>query len=239
MRQVLLMAIVGCIALGGIHTPVIGLFGYIWFALCRPDYLAFSRLPFSLMLAIATVASSFRHMSSLPRIISNPISAMLVLLQIPVALSVVFALDPSLSTGPYGLYLRVMVMALMIPLLVDSEVWLRRLFFVMVFSMGLAAVKMGLGAGLRGGRLNSGFYGFYADTNGLALAMAILIPLAIYARELTSNYLVKMATLFIAVCAIVTVASERAASRSRSARAWPSHGSRARQSAMTVRARSA
>lgn len=208
MREVVVMAIVAGICLSSLHSPIIGLLGYIWFALCRPDVLAWSHKPFSLILAIAVLFGSVRHLVSVPRIVANPISGMLLLQQFPVAMSVVLAVRTDLSTGPYGLYVRVILMSLLIPLMVESEEWLRKLYFVMVFSMGLIATKFGLfSALLSGGRIVSGFAGYYNDSNGLGLAMAILMPLAIYGSKLASHYLIKFACFGIAGLSMITLVS--------------------------------
>ena len=207
MRNAILMFIVIGACVGSLHTPAVGLLGYIWFALTRPDILAYSPgVPYSLALAAATLISSLRHLISVPRLLANPIVVMVLFQQIPIGLSVVFAVRRNLAIYPYQLYLRMLLMAVLIPLLIDNERWLRRLYFVMVFSMGFSAVKTGLYALLFGlDRVAYGFGGYYADSNGLALALAVLIPLAIYGRELSSRYIVKIGCLGIAGMGFLTV----------------------------------
>jgi putative inorganic carbon (hco3(-)) transporter len=207
MREVLLMAIVAGICLSTVHTPIYGLFGYVWFALCRPDVLSFSHKPFSLILAVTVLLGAIRHLANVPRLFGNPISLLLLLQQIPIAISVVLAVRTDLAMVPYRRYLIVILMSLLIVLMVETEQWLRVLYFVMVLSMGLIAAKF-TGSGILAGgavRFSTGFAGFYGDSNGLSLAMTILLPLAVYGRALASNYLLKLACLGVAGAAIVVV----------------------------------
>ena len=208
MRKIVLMFIVTGICAGGLHTPAIGLLGYMWFALIRPDIMAYHPgAPYSLALGAVTVLSSVRYVATVPRLLSNPIVVMILFQQIPIGLSVLFAQRRGLSIAPYQLYLRMLLMAVLIPLLIDNEKWLRRTYFLMVFSMGFAAAKIGVHALFYGiETVARGFGGYYADSNGLALALAMLIPLAIYGSELSSRRMVKIGCLAIAGIGLLTVA---------------------------------
>ena len=207
MRNLVLMFLVTGICVGSIHTPAVGLLGYIWFSLMRPDIMAYNPgAPYSFALAAATLISSVRHVISVPRLLTNPIILMLLFQQIPIGFSVVFAVRRNLAIQPYELYLRMLLMAILIPLLINSERWLRRVYYVMVFSMGFAAAKIGVYSLIYGAeRIAFGFGGYYADSNGLALALAMLIPLALHGGALSSHFIVKIGCLAIAGIALLAV----------------------------------
>lgn len=116
MRAIVLLPVMALVAFAGLLWPLVGLLGYFWFALLRPDVLAYvpGRFPISQILAGIAVVSAVREWPYSFRLFSNPISRWLLLLQIPILASVVFAVDPSLSYEPYWMYLRVIGLPLLI-----------------------------------------------------------------------------------------------------------------------------
>src|SRR5690242_20359833 len=153
MRELVLITVVAALCLTALVKPRIGLYGYIWFALMQPDALAwaYGAHPLSLALAVSTLLGSIRFAPNLISIARNPIVQLLLALQAPVLLSVVFAHDPSLSSEPLRLYARVIVMALLIPVLVRSQSDLRELLLITSLSIGLLGAKFGVYGLLRGG----------------------------------------------------------------------------------------
>jgi putative inorganic carbon (HCO3(-)) transporter len=210
MRQILLALIVSGICISALFAPQNALLGYVWFALMRPDALAWSTtLPFSMALALATLAAAgLLQMHGIASIARNPFSRTLVLLQIPIALSVVMAVNTNLALIPYQKYIKVIMMSLVIPWLIVSEQWLRRLMLVMACSLGVIALKFGLFSIIHGGvRFGAGHEGLIGDSNGMALAMAMLIPLCWYCRSLVTQVWAKMMLLGMAGCAGITLIS--------------------------------
>lgn len=186
MRELLLFLIVGALCPVAILRPRWGLYAYTWFALMRPDYLAWvpGDHPFSFALAVCTMIGGLVYLDRIPRLFKNPISLILIALQVPMLLSAVMAVRSDLAWPVYNMYARVLVMALLIPMLLDTVEHLREFFLVVAFSMGFLGAKFGLGGILHGGtRFDSGYGGFLADNNCVALAFAMVIPLCWYARS--------------------------------------------------------
>jgi probable O-glycosylation ligase (exosortase A-associated) len=183
MREWMLLAAVGVACGAALVNPRVGLYAYIGFALLRPDALAWSegRYPYSLALVGATLLSSIRHAGDLPDLVVNPVARGFLLLQVPIALSVVFSLEPSFSYGPYRLYIGIAAISCSIPLLIRTERELKNLLEVMGLSMGLLAIKFAV-YGLRspGVRFEKGWVGLLADNNDLALALVMTLPLCWY-----------------------------------------------------------
>ncbi len=201
----LLIAVTGAIGLGFVSPPI-ALLSHVAFSLSRPDLLAWSTLPFGVALASLALLNSIRMLGNLANIFTNPFTGLLLLQQIPIGLSVFSAVSLALSMPYYTRYLKIVLMALLIPMMIANETWFRRLMFTIVFSMGLVAVKLGLFSLVYGGAsLRRGIGGNISDSNGASLFVAMLIPLAWYSIGLTRTYWVKMTLIGILVCAFATV----------------------------------
>ena len=215
MRELLLIAIVASLCLGSLASPRIGLYGYVWFALLRPDMLAWSNRPYSLFLAVATLVGLLRLLHWIPRIFSNPIVLTLLALQVPIWLSAEFAVNPKLSEYPYDLYQKVVGMALLVPVLIRTEEQIKGLVALMAASLGFLGLKYGLFGMLQGGvRFNDGPGGFLADNNCFALAMVMAVPLLWYSRAMIASRPAKIAMTsmtFFTVAAVVMTFSRGAA----------------------------
>jgi probable O-glycosylation ligase (exosortase A-associated) len=208
MRQILLIGIVVGILGLTVITPQIGLLGYVWFGLMRPDVLAFSDLQYSIALAALTIVMGLaHHLTDLPRLFINPISRLLILMQIPIALSVAYAVDVPLAVIPYQRYMKVVVAALLIPWLIHNLVWLQRLVLVMTFSLGAIAAKFALFSLMHGGvhfpRGHGG--GLIGDSNGMAIAMTMLLPMCWYGQGLIRQKWFKPLVFGLAVSATITL----------------------------------
>src|SRR5574339_169589 len=87
MRQILLILIVLGLSATGLAVPFIGLCGYIWFGLMRPDVLAWieERTWFSMMLALSTLVGGLRHIALWPyQVLQNPLVWPVIALQAPI-----------------------------------------------------------------------------------------------------------------------------------------------------------
>jgi putative inorganic carbon (HCO3(-)) transporter len=217
MRDIIVAILVASLSILALFRPRVGLYGYTWYGLMRPDVLAWApnAHPYSLVLAVATLLGSVRYLGSASVLLHNGISRMLLLLQIPLFLSVLFAQDRSLTYEPYWMFIRVIVMTLLIPVLIESESQLRTLFFVMMVSLGVIGAKFGLGGVLAGGtRYQAGYGGFLSDNNNLGLALVMIVPFCWYARDLLQGRLARLSCvglMFFIIAAIVMTFSRGAA----------------------------
>lgn len=196
------------ICVGGLLNPVIALLGYMWYSLMRPDALAWQEgmYPYSLVFAIVTLFGSWRYLPNLGRWITNPFVWSLLLLQIPMVLSIQYALDPALAGEAYMKYLRILVVCLMIPLFVQTEKHFRWMMLTMVISLGTLGLKFGL-FGLRSGGIviETGLGGFMSDNNTLAMALVMAFPMIYYARGIVVKHWQKTAMLGAAFTTVVAV----------------------------------
>jgi len=209
LRELLLIIIVSVLCCAALVRPRLGLYGYFWYAAMRPDVLAWSAdaYPFSVALALATLIGSVRWWPSIRTLFQNPISRLLLLLQVPIGMSVLFAEEPSLSYDPYWNYARMIVMTLMIPLLIQTERHVREILLVVAFSLGFLGLKFGIYGLLHGGVIFVGGYGgMMSDNNLVAFALVLGVPLCWYSRSWVSSRLVRiilLAMAFISIAAVI------------------------------------
>jgi probable O-glycosylation ligase (exosortase A-associated) len=212
-REAIFLPLIGAICLAAPFWPRIGLYGYLWFGIMRPDLLAFAdgKYLYSLALAVCTAIGAIRHVGRGALWLRNPFCLLLLLLQVPVGLSVAAAVQPELSSERYQAYIRMILVLLLIPLLIAEAQDCRRLLLVMAASLGFLALKFGVYGVIHGGAdLNSGFGEMLADNNFLALALAMAIPLCWHCRAFTSSSVMRTAWIAVigsAMAAIVMTSS--------------------------------
>jgi len=217
MRAILLLVIVAVLCAAALIRPKIGMLAYLWFALMRPDYLAYAQgqYPMSSGLAVATILGSLIYLHRVRNLFRNPFTLGILVLQAPILASVIFAVDPTIATPEYWLYVRLIIMALWIPLVMETIEDLRWMLLVMAGSLGLLGIKFGLYGVLAGGvRYAQGYGGFLSDNNCLGLALVMAVPLCWYAQHLLKYRWLKLAciaTTVLTVAGIVMTHSRGAA----------------------------
>jgi probable O-glycosylation ligase (exosortase A-associated) len=190
MRDALLMVVVAIIAIMAVFAPRYGLMGYLWFAIFRPDILAFSSgRPYSMVLAVVTAASSLRAIPHAMEMMRNPFIWIFLGYQAWTGLSVLMAQNVKLCFPAYNFFLTTSAIVMLIPLLIRSQEHFRMLMQVLAASIGTLGAKIGLYGILAGGAVFvQGYGGYLNDNNLLALAIVMGVPLLWYAL-LQANYL--------------------------------------------------
>lgn len=206
-RELLLVAIVFGLAPVALVRPIYGLYGFIWFSLMRPDYLAWAtgKYPFAMILAGATLLGSIRYAGDVKVLFTNPIARRLLLLQIPIGLSVLFCEGQFLSADRYNAFMRMILIVLLIPILVRTERDLRLLVLVIALSLGGLGARFGLYGILQGGVQFVHGVGDQYDNNTLGLAMAMAVPLCWYCRGITGSRWLRLALAAMVVTGAATV----------------------------------
>ena len=216
-REGLLIPVALLICAAALVRPRFGLYGYIWFALLRPDVLAWSygERPYSLAIAVCLLVGSLAHLPSIGRVFRSPISVGLQILVVIITFSAFAAVVPALAIPELNLYLRIIVVALLIPLLVTTADHVRELLVVMAVSLGLLGAKYGLFAVIHGGvTFAHGYGGFMSDNNAMALAFAMSVPLCwhLYSAYKPPLYSVGMALMAALTVVAILMTHSRGAS---------------------------
>lgn len=191
LRELLLIGIVAVVCVLALIRPKYGLYGYMWYALMRPDVLAFvedDRNIYSFVIFCVTAISALRHIGNISRLFQSFFFVTLLLLQILLGLSVLNAVYYDLAVPRYIFFVKMFGALLLIPLLVETEKDLRELLLVIGLSLGAVGIKHGLWGVMHGGvQLVRGYGPMFADNNFLALGLATVMPICWYARALTAN----------------------------------------------------
>ncbi len=190
MRDLLLSVIVLACCARALVKPQVGVLAWVWFALMRPDILAWveNARPYSWWLALATLAGSFRFLPEVGILFGNPIVRCLLVLQIPRILSAFTAVVPELAAEPFNAYVKMLIIVLVIPLHIRTLEDFRKLFLTVAVSLGAVGFKFGLYGLLHGGvRYAEGYGGSLAGNNEVGMAFAMIVPFCWYAREMVKS----------------------------------------------------
>ena len=186
MRGDILIVIVLLQCLVALVRPRWGLYCYVWFSLMRPDALAWATgtFPYSLLLAIFTIAGSIPYLGGAVSLIPNPMALGTLALFGAIAASAYNAVVPALSTYEFNQLTRAILICLLIPVLVRTYEHLKELILVMALSLGVVGLKFGAAGIAAGGmRYEGGIGGMMGDNNMLGLGLVMALPLCWYARE--------------------------------------------------------
>jgi probable O-glycosylation ligase (exosortase A-associated) len=191
MRELLLVMILGAICIATLFSARIGIYGYLWYSLMRPDVLAWANRQndYSMILAaVVLLAAAVNFPGKFLGMIRNPFVLLLLLFTSAVSLSAIVAVSPALAWSPTWQFLRVILMSMSIVLLLESTNDLRWLVLVMGCSIAVLGFKFGFFGVLHpGARFASGYGGMIGDNNGMALAFAMGIPMVWYGIDLVQN----------------------------------------------------
>ena len=217
MRSFLLLSIIVGLGLTAIIRPKLGVFSIVWFSLMRPDVWAWSttQYPYASILELGTLIGSMRVLSQAPALLHNSVCRLLLILQVPLALSVLLAIHPTLCYEPYRWYVGCVVSALLIPLHIRTESDFRRLLALAALSIGYLGARYGAFGLIHGGvRFGGGYGASLSDNNTLALALAMGVPLGWYAKDLIRSVPVRVSLLvsvFLTIAAVIFTYSRGAA----------------------------
>jgi probable O-glycosylation ligase (exosortase A-associated) len=193
MRLAIVAILVALTGLVGLGLPEIGLYGYVAYALARPDALAWAEgaYPFSSFLAIATLVGSIRYVGFFPRMFGSVTVLLLLLLQVPFTVSAFMSELSTESWAKYIMFLKSFAVLMLIPVLIQSLDRLRVMFFTIALSMSIIGIKYGVIGVMGGRRFTFGHAGFMSDNNTLALALIMSLPFIWHCSQIAENRLLR------------------------------------------------
>lgn len=184
MREAILILLVAGLSAVGLARPRIALIAYIWFAVMRPDVLAWATdRPYSMILGAVAVLSCLRELPHIMKLFLNRWMVLFLALMAWITLSVALSDYLPESMLMLRIFLPTMLTACLAPVVLRQFEDVRLLYLVMAFSLGALGLKFGLWGMMHGGvRLTGGYGGSLSDNNLFALAMVVALPLCWYAR---------------------------------------------------------
>ena len=200
MRDALLALIVLGLVGSSILSSVYALLGYLWFALMRPDVLAWaSERPYSFILGLVAILSAIRDVPWANRLSRNVWVWLFLALSGWYLLSVLTSQGFAESALAFRIFLPALATSVLIPLVIRTRENFRRMMIVIAFSVGLVGVKFGLwGLMLGGVRIVSGYGGALSDNNILGLGLVTVLPLCWCLRDALTSWWARLAAMGLA-----------------------------------------
>jgi probable O-glycosylation ligase (exosortase A-associated) len=203
MRALLLLLIVGGISAAGVLNARLGIFGYIWFSLMRPDYPAYAAgaYNYSLVLAVGALLGTLRYLGNIPSSwLQNPSVRRLLFLHIAF-----FAATHS-DSARYQMLLRMAIVLLTIPLVITTIEHLKQLYLVTAVALGIWGLWHGMTGVLRGGlRIYGGIGGMMSENNTFAFGLTMVLPFCWYMRSAVDSKWLRMLLLAMTFGSMATI----------------------------------
>jgi probable O-glycosylation ligase (exosortase A-associated) len=216
MRDSLLLVIVIAISAVALFRPRIGVLGYVWYALMRPDVLAWvgDERQYSAVIAAATLIGTIPTVWRAAFLFRNPVILGLLTLSAAFTASGFTALDPTLSDWPLREFWKMMIVLLLVPLWIQTREHFRWLFLLIGVSLGIHGLRFGAYGLVNGGvRFGGGYGGSFDGNNELAMALVMALPFCWYATQLseTKKFRLMFAAMVIGCIAATVMTFSRAA----------------------------
>jgi probable O-glycosylation ligase (exosortase A-associated) len=208
MRLILFVTIVGLLSVTALTVrPRVGIYGYIWYSLMRPDQFAYIDYAnyYSTVLAACTIIGSLRLViPNVGTLFRSKLAVGLIALLLISGISAVAAVSQPLALDAYWDHLKVMAVLLLIPVVLETPEHLRMAVIVAAGSIGFVGLKFGAWSSIHGGaRLVTGLVN---DNNFLALLLAVGVPLCWYGAAMVPRKwfrLVLYGMMFFSIVAVV------------------------------------
>jgi len=187
--------------------PFVGLLVYSWLAYMRPHDMVWGDLPpLSLFVALTMLTGLVLKIGEEKWFKLRPQTVLLITLGLWLGLSSLLAVDPGVAR-PWAVRMwKLLLIAVLTTGLVQSHRRFRLMYLVIAGSLGLLGLKYGLYVVVRGGgRISSGPGGFFPDSNGLALALCMAIPLIVGAALTESQPAIRKLFVVLAVFSAAAV----------------------------------
>jgi putative inorganic carbon (hco3(-)) transporter len=194
MRQIVVLIISVVAAVAGPFFPKVALWGYIWFALSRPDIFSYTkgRIAYSELIAIGLLIGSFRYLFNAGKAwLLNPVSRLLIVLELFVYLSTIGSAFPEITYVTYVQFLKMSVIAMVIPLIVTTVEDLKAVYIVAAVSLGIWGFWQGTTAVLRVKPIVVGIGGSMQGNNEFACGLVMVIPFCWYSRLVVKSPLLR------------------------------------------------
>jgi probable O-glycosylation ligase (exosortase A-associated) len=186
MRDLVLIAFIGCGLVATLRYPFAGLLLWAWFTLATPQQAAYAadQLPLNMIIAAVTFAAFALH-GEFKRFRLTPLTAILLLFAAWVGVSQAFSLWPENSAEPADRLVKVMVFVLLCAVAATTRLRFHALLWTFALVMAFYGVKGGLytivklGGGIYEGVDDTILY----DNNHMGIALASTIPVFVYLAQ--------------------------------------------------------
>jgi putative inorganic carbon (hco3(-)) transporter len=181
----------------------------VWFALMRPDVASYSQgeFSYSLWMGVALVVGSVRCLSNFAAAwVRNPTSRLLILMIVPLFISTTLAPFQQDAHQVFGVYIRMTIATLMVPLLITDLPNLKTLYLVTGMSLGAHGLWRGTFGLLQGGfKMQAGVGGFMTENNTFGCGLVMVLPFIWCARSVVTQPWLRLLLLWMTFGTISTI----------------------------------
>jgi len=196
MREALFFVLMGALTIVSVVNARLGILGYVWFSLARPDMLAFvaGRYPYGEILAGAILIGSARRLVPMVlNLFGSPFPLFFVIFTAWFTISARLAWNHDAAMDMLNQFLRISSLVFLIPMLIDTPHHLRLLFLTTAVSLGFVGVYFGFTAMAHGGLyIYQGVGGSISDNNMMAIALVMAIPFCWFGMQMVKPFWFKL-----------------------------------------------
>ncbi|MCO6439792.1 MAG: putative O-glycosylation ligase, exosortase A system-associated [Nitrococcus mobilis] len=196
LRDVLIIAIIGVLAVIALRRAWIGVLGWSWLGYMNPHKLTWAaqQYPLAQGIAAATIMGLLFTQDRRPPPLTFE-TVLLLLLGFWFTLTTVFAWYPQVAWVQWNAVFKIFLFTFVTMMLIFGRFRIHLLFVVIALSIGFYGVKGGLFSILTGGSFRVWGPGnsFIGDNNGIGLALNMTLPLALLVAREESRRSVRIA----------------------------------------------
>jgi putative inorganic carbon (HCO3(-)) transporter len=210
MRSYFIALLVAAMTFGTFAYPIVGVYGWTWISLLAPHKQAWgplTELPLNLIIACVTFVSWM--LSNEPkRLPMNSLIGILLLFMAWTTVTTAFSLWPTAAWPHWSQDIKIMLLGLVVAGLINNQVRIHTMIWVIALCLGFFAVKGGGFTLLTGGSgaVVSSTDSTLGDNNGLALALICTVPMMNYLRLQSERHIIRLGlgvAMFLTVIAVI------------------------------------
>jgi probable O-glycosylation ligase (exosortase A-associated) len=208
MRDILLIGTLAVAVIVTLRYPMVGVLTWTWFSLMSPHQLAYGAqtLQLNLIVAVATaisvvVSGAFRHFRM------DSMTGLFLAFAFWLMLSQVFSVAPENSAPFFDRFVKTLLFAAVCIQLATDRLKFHALVWIFVIAIGYFALKGALFTVVTLGehRVQGVERTILEDNNHLGTAIATILPLVLYLKEVSARPLIRAGLLALFVAGIVAV----------------------------------
>ena len=210
MRDVIVFLVIFATIPWTLKRPAIGALVFMWISIMNPHRLTYGAahdFPFAALIAVVTLFATL--VSKEPRrFLFTPLTILLLMFTAWMTLTTLFALPPANSWTEWSRVNKTLLMVFVTILVVNTELDLKRLIWILGLSLGFFGFKGGLFTIASGGsyRVWGPDSSYIGENNALALALVMAVPIVWYLRLQAKKRWMRHGLELLAVLSIVSAA---------------------------------
>lgn len=182
MRLILLTTLISSGVIIALFRPFIGLLFFSWLGYMRPQNLAWapSELRFSYYIAIALLVGCLLNKGKEKIFVKARENYLLIIFWLTLGITTIFSIFPGQSLPKFLELTKIIFISIITGGLVNSKDRFKYLAWIIIFSLGVYAVKGAVVCSFTGYKLYGPADSMISDNNDFALALNMILPFFLY-----------------------------------------------------------